>query len=1343
MKMTPLLWRVVSVWLCVAVVSWYPSCYVGCTESHQEAQRPESSQDISSEEESGEKTPHQKVEESSVLPARSLSENELLLEDYQQKEEQTTQDMAKKEQYSQTFEVEEPTIEAEVEADNKISQSEPDPEPKSDYQHHETSVIQDQDSADLLPSSDPISGFAAEFKDNPSIPNLQNNIPNSVSDDVSDVAAPEVLESDLSPADCEEEENNPYDIDSIPPVVLENTSNVHTAGTITHTDPPLASPGGHSTQHLETNISHTPKEQDLSSSVTTDVDSSVSSKDPEDIPTFDEWKRKMMEVEKEKTLSAHTSNNGGSHTVKKVQKNFNNYASVECGAKILGANPEAKSTSAILKENMDLYMLNPCSNKIWFIIELCEPIQLKQLDIANFELFSSTPQDFLVSISDRYPTNKWVKLGTFHARDERTVQSFPLDEHLYAKYVKVELVSHFGSEHFCPLSLIRVFGTSMVEEYEEIADPPERPDDQDDDVDYPSGHAPGEVKLSKNLIGSAKDVILNMVSNIAVNVLGGGPETQGNISSHEVNVTEPSAQLETTTQTTTTDLSSVPDSEEVEILPDPDIPTTAAPSSETPVSETPDTDTSKQELPPVKENIVTPLEKDEEEPTHSTITLLDKEEELDEEKEKRDQSNQNDCALLLSFSSSCSCTASLQEYLHQQCSVLLSKKRKCLTKDRKQMIPPIQTPTWHIPLSPSACPEPHPHHSEIHQLHEKEQASEHQPESGASPSESPQPPGNTVEFHRESMSKPPVLEPSQTSSLPKPSATDSSAAKPSPIVERPELSSEEMAKKLRPEKSLDVLAEGKHTDPSVSLSSSIYVKPSVSATVDDASVEPAEEKPNIDVSQIEINTPVQIPDKTDQSQVLLPTTSLHLEHHPPAVPESSTASTELSSPAPDTVTELEPSGGPPVITATKTEDLTEEISTSTGGTGQLPRPSSPAPPSSPPSPTSPSLSDIYAETPNGTEQNGNLVHGSSQKESVFMRLNNRIKALEMNMSLSGRYLEQLSQRYRKQMEEMQKAFNKTIIKLQNTSRIAEEQDLRQTESIQLLQGQLENVTQLVLNLSVRVSQLQSEVSDRQNYLLLSLVLFLCLGLWLCVSYCRISTVPPVAEQEEPVPKSYTYCCPERQFSSCDETGLKRSASYPLIHSEAFQSATTEGIVVQQKCCHGPENRHTEETRSLCPANRKRRRRKMKPIEKVETLKPSFHAAPELSNGAVICNGVPITTNPTPLTKRLLQPTFRDSPSEGSSEGSSHSDDPSFCGITTACSRICDSLPPPKTRAEKRALRRQRPKPGCAGSDLLQAPKRNKSDPLPISTIHLPYIMNRKTEQSSGTFGVNVALSGSV
>lgn len=46
-----------------------------------------------------------------------------------------------------------------------------------------------------------------------------------------------------------------------PPIVLENTSNAHTAGTKTHTDPSLSSPAGHGTQHLEANTSQTLKEK--------------------------------------------------------------------------------------------------------------------------------------------------------------------------------------------------------------------------------------------------------------------------------------------------------------------------------------------------------------------------------------------------------------------------------------------------------------------------------------------------------------------------------------------------------------------------------------------------------------------------------------------------------------------------------------------------------------------------------------------------------------------------------------------------------------------------------------------------------------------------------------------------------------------------------------------------------------------------------------------------------------------------------------------------------------------------------------------------------------------------
>lgn len=567
------------------------------------------------------------------------------------------------------------------------------------------------------------------------------------------------------------------------------------------------------------------------------------------------------------------------------------------------------------------------------------------------------------------------------------------------------------------------------------------------------------------------------------------------------------------------------------------------------------------------------------------------------------------------------------------------------------------------------------------------------------------------------MSEPPLLEPSQTSILPTHGATVSSSAKPTPIVETPQLSSEETSRELRPEKSQDVLDEEKHVEPSVSLSGSTYVQPSVSASLSTTAEEPEEQS---DVPAPQLETPIQTPDKVEQSKVLHPTDTPLSEHFtdPPAVPESSITSTELSHLASEIIGELEPA------TETKTEDFTEEISASSSVNSQLPRPSSP-------SPSSPSLSDIYADPPNGTEQNGNQVHGSSQKESVFMRLNNRIKALEMNMSLSGRYLEQLSQRYRKQMEEMQKAFNKTIIKLQNTSRIAEEQDQRQTESIQMLQGQLENVTQLVLNLSVRVSQLQSEVSDNQCFLILSLGLCVVLCLVLFAKRCCISTAPPTTEPEPPIPKIYTYCSPERQFSSCDESGLKRSASYPLINSESFQLTNTED----------PENLLPEETQSLCPAIRKRRRRKLKSLEKVEAVKASLPGPSELCNGAALCNGLPITSDPPPLTNRFLQPMFRDSPSEGSSEGSSHSDDPSFCGITTSCPRICDGLPPPKTRAEKRALRRRRPKPSCPVVDFLQAPRRDNSDPSPIATIQ--DLMTRQKEQSSGTFGVNLTLSGPV
>lgn len=83
-----------------------------------------------------------------------------------------------------------------------------------------------------------------------------------------------------------------------------------------------------------------------------------------------------------------------------------NYASKECGAKIININPEAENIGNILNgvilstfpqfinsflaERRDEYLRSPCEAQGKFVtIELCETVQPLRLELANFELFSS------------------------------------------------------------------------------------------------------------------------------------------------------------------------------------------------------------------------------------------------------------------------------------------------------------------------------------------------------------------------------------------------------------------------------------------------------------------------------------------------------------------------------------------------------------------------------------------------------------------------------------------------------------------------------------------------------------------------------------------------------------------------------------------------------------------------------------------------------------------------------------------------------------------------------------------------------------------------------------------
>ena len=146
-----------------------------------------------------------------------------------------------------------------------------------------------------------------------------------------------------------------------------------------------------------------------------------------------------------------------------------NYASFDCAATVLKTNPKSKSSTSILVENKDSYMLNECSQDNKFIIvELCDIILVDTVVLANFEFFSSIFRTFRVSVSDRYPAkaDKWRDLGTYEARNSREVQPFLIkDPLIWAKYIRIEFLTHFGSEYYCPVSLLRVHGTTMMEEF--------------------------------------------------------------------------------------------------------------------------------------------------------------------------------------------------------------------------------------------------------------------------------------------------------------------------------------------------------------------------------------------------------------------------------------------------------------------------------------------------------------------------------------------------------------------------------------------------------------------------------------------------------------------------------------------------------------------------------------------------------------------------------------------------------------------------------------------------------------------------------------------------------------
>ncbi|KAG4386196.1 hypothetical protein AAZX31_12G231900 [Glycine max] len=176
---------------------------------------------------------------------------------------------------------------------------------------------------------------------------------------------------------------------------------------------------------------------------------------------LDEFKSRAISSK----INSGTAGSSGSvmHRVEPGGAEYN-YASASKGAKVLGSNKEAKGASNILSGDKDKYLRNPCSAEEKFvIIEISEEILVDTIQVANFEHHSSNLKAFELLGSLSFPTDVWVFFGNFTASNVRHAQRFVLQEPKWVRYLKLNLQSHYGSEFYCTLSAVEVYGVDAVE----------------------------------------------------------------------------------------------------------------------------------------------------------------------------------------------------------------------------------------------------------------------------------------------------------------------------------------------------------------------------------------------------------------------------------------------------------------------------------------------------------------------------------------------------------------------------------------------------------------------------------------------------------------------------------------------------------------------------------------------------------------------------------------------------------------------------------------------------------------------------------------------------------------
>jgi Sad1 / UNC-like C-terminal. len=151
------------------------------------------------------------------------------------------------------------------------------------------------------------------------------------------------------------------------------------------------------------------------------------------------------------------------------------YANKSTGAQIVDKSKKFQGTSNLLVNDKDKYAMIECDageGAKYVIIGLSEEIRVKSIKLLSYERYSSLTKKFQVLGSQTYPVmTEWEDLGTFDAKPwykENKEQTFEPAQPGWARYLKFRFLEHYGNEHYCSYTQIKVHGSTTLQGFHEM-----------------------------------------------------------------------------------------------------------------------------------------------------------------------------------------------------------------------------------------------------------------------------------------------------------------------------------------------------------------------------------------------------------------------------------------------------------------------------------------------------------------------------------------------------------------------------------------------------------------------------------------------------------------------------------------------------------------------------------------------------------------------------------------------------------------------------------------------------------------------------------------------------------